>query len=123
MLSQLSEFCGFCFQEYRISLYSLHFQGEFSCFSEGFYLCFVGLSRSQVQIRCAESICQQRRALIPAAVASLPADELFAGVRSSVLIQITSSCDIMVKSQYSVIFSGLLTEKSDLQSWPCARCW
>ena len=46
VLSHSSEFRGFCFQEYRFSLYSLHFQGEFCRYSEGFCLCFVGLSRS-----------------------------------------------------------------------------
>ena len=99
MLSHLSEFRGFCFHEYRFSLYSLCFQGEFHCYSEGFYLCFVGLS---------ESICKWRRALILMAVASLPADELFAGagVRSPVLIWISSSCDITVNSQDSVIFQA-----------------
>ena len=43
----------------------------------------------------------------------------FAGVRSPVLIRISSSCDIAVNSQDSVIFSGLLTEKSDLRSCCC----
>ena len=46
VLSHLSEFRGLCFQEYRFSLYSLRFQGEFCRYSEGFYLCSVGLSRS-----------------------------------------------------------------------------
>ena len=67
VLSHLSEFRGFCFQEYcRFSLYSLRFQGEFCRYSEGFYLCFV-----EVQISCAESICERRRALIPAGVANI----------------------------------------------------
>ena len=46
VLSHLSEFRGFCFQEYRFSLYSLRFQGEFCRYSEGFHLCSIGLSRS-----------------------------------------------------------------------------
>ena len=52
---------------------------------------------------------------------NLPEDELFAGVRSPVLIWISSYCDIAVSSssQDSVIFSGLLTEKSDLCSCFC----
>ena len=45
----------------------------------------------------------KERALIPAAVANSPADELFASVRSPVLIRISSSCDITVNSQDSVI--------------------
>ena len=64
----------------------------------------VSLVCQKVQKSCAESICERRRALIPAAVANSPADELFASVRSPVLIRISSSCDIMVNSQDSVIF-------------------
>ena len=69
----------------------------------------VSLICREVQMSCAENICERRRALIPA-------DELFAGVRSPLLIRISSSCDITVNSQDSVIFSGLLTEKSDIRS-------
>ena len=50
VLSDLSEFRGFCFQEYRFSLFSLRFQGEFCRYSEGFYLCFVGLSWSTYKL-------------------------------------------------------------------------
>ena len=96
---------GFCFQEYRFNLYSLHFQGEFCRYSEGFYLCFVGLSRG--------------RSLILAVVANSPVDELCARVKSPELIRIISSCDITVSSQDSAIVSGLLTEKSDLRSCFC----
>ena len=71
----------------------------------------------EVQISCAESICERRRALIPAAVVNSPADELFAGVRSPVRVRISSSCDMTVDSQLSVIFSVLLNEESDLRSF------
>lgn len=50
MKSHLSGFRGFCFQEYPFSLYSLRFQGEFCRYGEGFYLCFVGLSRSTYKL-------------------------------------------------------------------------
>ena len=79
----------------------------------------VSLVCREVQITCAESTCERRTALIPAAVVNSPADELFAGIRGPVLIQIRSSCDMTVNSQISVIFSVLLNEESDLRSCFC----
>ena len=106
MLSHLSEFRGFCFQEYRFSLYSLHFQGEFSRYSEGFYLCFVGPSRSTNKRKAYAN--EEELSSLATAVANSPADELFADVRSPVLVRISSSCDITVNSQDSVIFFRLV---------------
>ena len=117
MLSHLPEFRGFCFQEYRFSLYSLHFQGEFSRYSEGFYLCFVGPSRSTNKRKAYAN--EEELSSLATAVANSPADELFADVRSPVLIRISSSCHITVDSQDSVISLGLLTEKSVLRSCFC----
>ena len=73
----------------------------------------------EVHISYVESMGEQRRGLIPVVVVNSPVDELFDGVRSPLLIRISSSCDIAVNSQDSVIFSGLLTEKSDLRSCFC----
>ena len=49
---------------------------------------FVSLVCREVHISYVEIICKRRRSLIPAVVANLPADELFAGVRSPELIRI-----------------------------------
>ena len=49
---------------------------------------FVSLVCREVHISYVENICKRRRSLIPAVVANLPADELFAGVRSPELIRI-----------------------------------
>ena len=91
VLSRLSEWitvwiAWLCFQGYRFYLYSLRFQWEFWRYSEGFY-CPVSLVCREVHISYVEIICK-RRSLIPAVVANLPADELFAGVRSPELIRI-----------------------------------
>ena len=48
---------------------------------------FVSLVCREVHISYVENICK-RRSLIPAVVANLPVDELFAGVRSPELIRI-----------------------------------
>ena len=48
---------------------------------------FVSLVCREIHISYVENICK-RRSLIPAVVANLPADELFAGVRSPELIRI-----------------------------------
>ena len=95
-----------------LQLSSLRFQGEFCCYSDGFYLCFVGCQ--EVQISCARGKhMRTKKSSHPCGCCE------FAGVRSPVLIRISSSCDITVNSQDSVIFSGLLTEKSDLRSCFC----
>ena len=69
-----------------------------------------------------ESICK-RRSLIPAVVANLPADELFAGVRSPELKRIYIKVLLVISrfkaSQDSAIVSRLLTEKSDIRSCFC----
>ena len=52
----------------------------------GFYFRFVGLSKEHISYM--ENICNRGRFLIPAVVANLPADELFAGVRGPELIRI-----------------------------------
>ena len=49
---------------------------------------FVSLVCREVHVSYVENICKRRRSLIPAVVANLPADELFAGVRSPELIRI-----------------------------------
>ena len=49
---------------------------------------FVSLVCRGVHISYVEIICKRRRSLIPAVVANLPADELFAGVRNPELIRI-----------------------------------
>ena len=49
---------------------------------------FVSLVCREVHISYVENICKRRRSLIPAVVANLPGDELFAGVRSPELIRI-----------------------------------
>ena len=49
---------------------------------------FVSLVCREVPISYVENICKRRRSLIPAVVANLPADELFAGVRSPELRRI-----------------------------------
>ena len=118
VLSHLFVSRGFCFQEYRFSLhvYPLRIQGEFCCCSEGFYLCFIGLSRSTNK-RKAYANEEELSSLQLLWIRLLT--KLFAGVRSPVLIQISSSCDITENSQDSVLFSGLLTEKSDLRSCFC----
>ena len=98
-----------------VAPYSLHFQGEFCRHSAGFYLCFVGLSRSTYKLYGMHDL-----DLIPAVVANSPADKLFAGVRSPELIRISFSCDVTVSShQDSATVSGLSTEKSDLRSCFC----
>ena len=66
----------------------------------------------EVHISYVESMGEQRRGLIPAVVVNSPADELFDGVRSPVLIRISSSCDITVSSQVSVILFVLVNRKS-----------
>ena len=38
------QFSSFCCWEYRVSLYSLCFKGEFQRYFEGFYMCFSDLS-------------------------------------------------------------------------------
>ena len=63
---------------------------------------YVSLVCREIHISYVESMDERRRALIPVVVVNSPTDELFAGVRSPVLIQISSSCDIMVGSQGSV---------------------
>ena len=68
----------------------------------------------EVHISYVESMGEQRRGLIPVVVVNSPVDELFDGVRSPVLIRISSSCDITVSSQDSVIFFGLVNRKSVL---------
>ena len=49
---------------------------------------FVSLVCREVHISYVENICKRRRSLVPVVVANLPADELFAGVRSPELIRI-----------------------------------
>ena len=111
------ELRGLCFQEHRFNLYSLSFQGEFCRYSEGFYLCFVGLSRSTYKL-CGKHM-RTKKICHPCSCCKFAADELFAGVRSPELIRISSSCDITASSQDSATVSGLLTEKSDLRSCFC----
>ena len=48
---------------------------------------FVSLVCREVHTSYVENICKRRRSLIPAVVANLPADELFAGVRGPELIR------------------------------------
>ena len=80
---------------------------------------FVSLICREIHISYMESMDERGRALVPVFVVNLPTDELFAGVRSAVVIRISSSCDITVSSQDSVIFLGLLTETCDLRSCFC----
>ena len=89
VLSCLSEWitvwiAWLCFQGYWFNLCSLRFQWEFCHYSEGFY----SLVCREVHISYVEIMCKRRRSLIPAVVTNLPADELFAGVRSPELIRI-----------------------------------
>jgi len=74
--------------KYRVSLRVP--RGEFCRCSKGFYLCFVGLSRNTYKLRGKHGL--TKSSSYPFVVNS-PADELFAGVRSPVLIQINSSFD------------------------------
>ena len=82
---------------------------------------FVSLVCREVHINYVENICK-RRSLIPSVVAILPADELFAGVRSPELIRILKFFlwyHGIKHLKISAIVSGLLTEKSDLRSCFC----
>jgi len=63
----------------------------------------ISLACREVHLSYVESMDERRRGLIPAIVVNSPADELFAGVRSPVLVRISSSCDITVSSQDSVM--------------------
>ena len=81
---------------------------------------FVSLVCREVHISYVVNICKLRRSLIPAVVANLPVDKLFAGVGSPELIQIFFLVISRCKASHdSVIVSGLLTEKSDLRSCFC----
>ena len=66
----------------------------------------------EVHISYVESMGEQRRGLIPVVVVNSPADEVFDGVRIPLLIRISSSCDITVSSQVSVILFVLVNRKS-----------
>ena len=115
MLSQLSEFRGSAFRSTDLVYIDYVSKEIFAVTMKGFTR--VSLVCREVQITCAESTWERRRALISAAVVNSPADELFAGIRGPVLIRISSFCDMTVNSQISVIFSVLLNEESDLRSF------
>ena len=65
-------------------------KGEFCCCSKMFYLCFVGLSRNTYNLHGKYG--RTKKSSRPFVV-NLPAYELFAGVRSPVVIRISSSFD------------------------------
>ena len=117
MLSQLSEFRGSALRSTDLVYINYVSKEIFAITMKGFTR--VSFVCREVQITCAESTWERRRALIPAAVVNSPADELFAGIRGPVLMRISSFCDMTVNSQISVIFSVLLNVESDLRSCFC----
>ena len=82
-----SELRGFAFKSTDLIYYNHCVSTEnFAVTVKGFT--FVSLVCREVHISYVENICKRRRSLIAAVVANLPADELFAGVRSPELIRI-----------------------------------
>ena len=81
-----SELRGFAFKSTDFIYIHCVSNESFAVRVKGFT--FVSLVCREVHISYVENICKRRRSLIPAVIANLPADELFAGVRSPELIRI-----------------------------------
>ena len=125
VLSRLSEWITVWitwlrFQGYQFNLYSLRFQCEFCCYSEGFYFHFVGLSRSACKL-CGKHM-QTKKISHPCGCCEFACGRIirwgkrpWADTNIKVLLVISR----YKASQDSAIVSGLLTEKSDLRSCFC----
>ena len=81
-----SELRGFAFKGTDLICNHCVSNENFAVTVKGFT--FVSLVCREVRISYVENICKRRRSLIPAVVANLSADELFAGLRSPELIRI-----------------------------------
>ena len=125
VLSRLSEWitvwiAWLCFQGYRFNLYSLCFQWEFCRYSEGFYFRFVGLSKRTYKL-CGKHM-QPRMISHPCGCCEFAFGWIIRwGKRpwTDTNIKVLLVISRYKASQDSAIVSGLLTEKSDLQSCFC----
>ena len=81
-----SELRGFAFK--GTHLIYIHCVSNENCAVTAKDFTFISLVCREVHISYVENICKRRRSLIASVVANLPADELFAGVRSPELIRI-----------------------------------
>ena len=114
VLSRLSELRGFAFKGsdliYIHCVSNENFAVTVKCFT------FVSLVCWEVHISYVENICKRRRSLIPAVVANLPMDELFAGIRSPELIRILkfflSVEDILLVSFY-IVSTQMISQEID----------
>ena len=82
----LSELRGFAFKGTNLIYIHCVSNVNFAVTVKGFT--FISLVCREVHVSYVENICKRRRSLIPAVVANLPVDELFAGVRRPELIRI-----------------------------------